>query len=490
MSKFNRIVNISSRLLSRDDATTNYEDAIAFELSPELTLYKMTCTNLVSEDKFYEAGETADANYLTAINAVEDSKFLLSLANFTRNEMHLRSVPVLLLAEAIKRDDLRHDGKSKIREYCPKILKRPDECCELLAYWLNVEGKPIPNSLKRGIRDSLSKFDQYQIAKYRNDDKDVSLSDVVRLCARDLIEEDNCFHKLVKGELKQERTWESTLSEKGNTKTSWEEILPNMGIMAVIRNLRNMLQQDVPVKNILAKFTDKAILNSKQLPFRWYSALKALIGVLSSLDQISVRAITDKLRYAMELSCQNVEKLKGRTLIAIDHSGSMDAVISEKSTVLRFETGAVLGALADKICDQAIVGLFGTTWKIIMPSSDILSTIATMTNTDVGHSTNAYLAIEWALKQDKPFDRILIFTDEQVYDTSGRASLAERLIRYRNKVNKNVKTYIFDLAGYSTSCMPEDANGVTLLAGFSDKALKLISLSEEEDMIERIKNNY
>jgi len=31
---------------------------------------------------------------------------------------------------------------------------------------INTYGKPIPNSIKKGLADSFGKFDEYQLAKY------------------------------------------------------------------------------------------------------------------------------------------------------------------------------------------------------------------------------------------------------------------------------------------------------------------------------------
>jgi len=488
MAKFNRDAKrlynsinsaIERQLIQRPDATLNFEGGLAFEQSSELRLYRMACTSLIGEDKFYQTAQEHDNDLFVTIGQVEDSKYLLKLARYVRSEMHLRSVPVVLLAEAATRNDLK--GTGLLRSYVPLILKRADEPTELVSYWLNKYGKPIPNALKRGIADALRAFDAYQLGKYRASDKQVKLKDVVRLCARHLIEEGNVFHQLVEDKLRSEGTWERAISEKGSTEESWTDILPRMGIMAVLRNLRNMLNAGVDVEAIKAKFTDDAILKSKQLPFRWYSAYKALQGVAS----VDTPEILDILNHAIALSCGVIEPLLGTTFIAIDHSGSMDQLLSNRGTVTYFETGAVLGAITQQVCQRSIVGLFGQDYKTVQlpKTAGILSNVAQLQATDVGHSTEAWKAIDWLNKSNIVADRIIILTDMQVYNLTDKGTprtLYGELIRYRQSMNPNVKTYIFDMAGYSMSAVPEDDAGVTQLAGWSDRIFDFVHAVERD----------
>ena len=62
------------------------------------------------------------------------------------------------------------------------VIVRPDDMLEILAYYEGKYGRSaVPNALKRGMRDSFSKFDAYQIAKYRGETRDIKLVDVVNL---------------------------------------------------------------------------------------------------------------------------------------------------------------------------------------------------------------------------------------------------------------------------------------------------------------------
>jgi len=84
------------------------------------------------------------------------------------------------------------EGKEYVRRTLNEIIERPDDMTEVLAYYINTYGKPIPNSIKKGLADSFGKFDEYQLAKY-NRKNAVKLKDILCLVhpkAKDEIQND------------------------------------------------------------------------------------------------------------------------------------------------------------------------------------------------------------------------------------------------------------------------------------------------------------
>ena len=69
----------------------------------------------------------------------------------------------------------------------------------------------------------------------------------------------------------------------------------------------------------------------------------------------------------------------------------MEAPISAKSSVERFDIGLILGSLANGFSDDAIVGIFGDTWKEIeIDKNKPLASALEMHRREgeVGYSTN------------------------------------------------------------------------------------------------------
>ena len=71
------------------------------------------------------------------------------------------------------------------------------------------------------------------------------------------------------------KSWEAIISEKGSTKKAWTEALEKMGHMALLRNLRNLLEKGIDPSEFVGKLIEGA-KDGKQLPFRYYSAYRAL----------------------------------------------------------------------------------------------------------------------------------------------------------------------------------------------------------------------
>lgn len=494
MSKFNQKQSLEDQYYNDPSAVQNFEGGLSFTPSKETELYLRCCTNLVGEDKFYVSGES-DLKTLRDLIKSCSREFILKLAVYCRKELHLRSLPIMLLCEASNMyEKYPEEDKSIVRKYAPKIIQRADELMETTAYWINVIGdgkiSNFPNALKKGIADSFYNFDEYQLSKYANRGS-IKLKDVFFIChprARNDKEYD-LFAKIVEDKLIPADTWERKISSKGSSTQNWEEIADKMGIMALLRNLRNFEQHKAKKAIAIAKnrFRDKkSVLNSKQLPFRWLSASKHVqdIGLLDALDE------------AMEISIKNVPKLPGTTVIAIDISFSMEAPISEKSTVKRWEVGAMLGALAHTISEKALVYIFAEDIATLpmRKRNAILENMKYVQKTlgSIGHTTNAYKVIDEVKNLDLNVDRIILLSDMQTYNTN-YFSNKQLSSEWKKFSQKSPQTYLYsiDVAGYGTASFLEKDKKVVLLGGWSDKVLNLISLYEKGGkIINYIKETY
>ena len=195
-------------------------------------------------------------------------------------------------------------------------------------------GKPIPNCLKKGLGKAMYKFNEYQFAKYNGGKKLVKFKDVLRIThVRPLTANmDILFGKILDDDLETPYTWETELSAKGNTKEVWEELIDSgrVGYMALLRNLSNIIESRASnidrALDILSNIDN--VKRSKQLPFRYFSAYRTL----QRYNEGSTK-VYDALELALRASVNNMKKLKGKTLIAIDNSGSMSCPVSDRTIV-------------------------------------------------------------------------------------------------------------------------------------------------------------
>lgn len=495
--------------------TTNYEGGEAYKLTPELKLYTRVCTSML-QSTFYEKSVSAQLAKLRDLIGKVDPLFVAQLAVYAREQMHLRSIPLVLAVELAK----IHSGDNLVRRMLNRVIARPDEITEALAYYSLANNRrgikklgKLQHQFKKGVGDAFNKFDEYQLAKY-NREGVVTLKDAVKLTHPKPGNEkqSQLIKKVLEGNLDTPETWEVKMSQAGQKRASkketWEEMINSnkMGYMAMLRNLRNFLKEDVSkecIDKVCAKISDpREVRKSKQLPFRFLSAYRALVGSPRTRqwgminddgmpDHPYRQKIVKALEKAVKISAQNMPLLDGSVLIASDVSGSMIQQISENSSVYQYDIGILMGMMAAERAENLTYGMFGSTWKpFALPSGDVLANVSAMYEkaNSVGLSTNGYKVLQWANEQVRKsplryYERIMIFTDCQLYG----GSIQKEWAKYK-KVVPFAKLYLFDLRGYGTSPLNLKDKDITLIGGFSDKVFNIIEAIETGgDVLDEIK---
>ncbi|HEX9509634.1 MAG TPA: TROVE domain-containing protein [Puia sp.] len=479
--------------------TVNYGGEKAFILTPQVELYTAVATAALN-DKFYTTAEEMLLRLRTLI-AKNDPGFVAKLAVYARENMYLRSVPLVLAVELAK----QHSGNGVVGKLVNRVVQRADEITELLAYYsLANERKDIKKlnklskQLQKGLAEAFNKFDEYQFAKY-NREASVKLKDALFLVhpkAKDEAQQ-VLFDKIVKDELLAPYTWEVELSALGQKKydslelkqgalrDKWEELIfsNKMGYMAVLRNLRNILEAEVS-KEALNKVCDylgnaQAVAKSKQLPFRFLSAYREL----KDLKNGRVSKVLDALEEAVLVSAENIAGYDENTkvVIAADVSGSMQKSISERSKVQSYDIGLMLAMLLQSRCENVITGMFGDTWKVVnVPKKNILANVQEFYRREgeVGYSTNGYLVVKDLLQRKKVVDKIMLFTDCQLWNSNNSGENIATLWAQYKQLAPGAKLYLFDLAGYGNTPLNVMRDDVYLIAGWSDKIFNVLSAVE------------
>jgi hypothetical protein len=443
-----------------------------------------------------------------------DPVFVAQLAVYARQKMNMRSVPMVLAVELAK----VHRGDSTVNRMVSGIVQRADEITELLAYYQLANQRKETKKLNRlskqlqaGLQEAFNRFDEYQFAKY-NRDAEVKLRDALFLVhpkAKDETQQ-ALFNKIVTNELETPYTWETELSALGQTKFAsgkekemafrmkWEELTDSrkIGYMALMRNLRNILEAEVSKKHIVKvceTLSDtEAVRRSRQLPFRFLAAYREISKVKSAY----AGRVMDALEQAVTVSAENIAGFGEGTkvLIACDVSGSMQRPVSPKSKIQSYDIGLMLAMLLKSRCRNAITGMFGDTWKVInVPTKGILSNVDAFYRREgeVGYSTNGYLVIEDLLKSGKQIDKVMMFTDCQLWNSRAHwweeAKITHLWEEYK-KISPNSKLYLFDLSGYGTTPLDITREDVYLIAGWSDKVFDVIAaIDRGSDALEEVK---
>ena len=487
------------------NTTINHEGARAYTLTPELELYSLVCTFALS-NKFYESQDSQMDRLVSLIKSVSPV-FVAKLAVYAREKMYLRTVPLILTVELAK----IHRGDNLISKLVQRVVQRADEIAELLAYYQKANNRTdakklckLSKQIQKGIKNVFEsgKFTEYHYSKY-NRKSEVRLRDALFLTHPKPVNDGmkHLFDRIANDTMSIPVTWETQMSEAGkmdspitSKKAVWEGLIDNnkLGYMATLRNLRNFLKEGVSISRITkvcAFLSDpEAVRKSKQLPFRFLSAFRMLGDNASEnhyqngLTHKDSFPNTDLVLIALEKAIkESIKNMSGffndkNILIATDVSASMIRPVSRNSVITTYDIGTVLSMMVNSVSNSSVTGMFGDTWKPVdFPNSDILKNANDLylREGEVGYSTNGYKVLEWAIDNDKKFDKIMMFTDCQLWNSYGNTTIQTIWDKYRAK-NPNTKLYLFDLQGYGTSPLNLLGGNVHLISGWSDKIFDIM----------------
>lgn len=410
------------------------------EKEKELERAVMSC--LLWEDTFYEYGVSIH-DRISDLCQYASTDFIEKLAIKARHSMNLRHVPLLLICCLAKKQTLR-------KEIVNEVVSRPDELTELLAiYWK--DGKcPISAQLKKGLALAFTKFNEYQLAKYNRAGK-VKLRDVLFLVKPKSNNEEQreVWKRLVANTLKTPDTWEVSLSSGANKKETFERLLQEnkLGYLALLRNLRNM--SEAQVSEDLIKTALETLDSSKILPFRFIAAAKYAPKLEKSLESALLKNLSGK------------ERLKGKTVILVDVSGSMISGLSSKSDMNRLDAACGVALICKELCEESVVFTFSDT-LIRMPDRNGFS-LSDKIKSQENECTHLWESVK-ELHTLENYDRIIIITDEQ---HNGKSL----------PVNPKGIGYILNVG--------TSANGIgfgnwTTISGFSESVIEYIQINEKE----------
>lgn len=516
MSRFNirtAKAQPTSRVTSTGRVLRTYEGGRGRERDARSELFLLAVSNFVSQQTFYESGADRDDRFQTLVRelAVTDPEWTAGLLGWLRGEGNLRTAAVVGAAEYVKArlEAGATEGPSN-RQVVDSVLQRPDEPGELLAYWTARYGRNVPKPVKRGIADavrrlysgtSLLKYDtasrgyrfgdilnlvhaapdpakawqgelfQYALDRRHNPDTAVPPASSRTLVAhrelmalpvadrRAVLTSDGGAERLAAAGM----TWEALAGwlQGPMDKAAWEAVIPSMGPMALVRNLRNFDEagvSDEVAARVAARISDPAeVVRSRQFPFRYLAAYRHAPSLRWSYP----------LEQALGHSLAQVPALAGRTLVLVDRSGSMFySRLSDRSELNRADAAAIFGtALALRAADADLVE-FGTTSNRVKYRKGesvlrILERFGDLGGTDTTDAVRRHY---------RKHDRVLIVTDEQ-YAHNRHGGPTEQ-------VPAHIPVYTWNLAGYRAGHGPSGEGNRHTFGGLSDAGFRMVPLLE------------
>lgn len=514
MSKFNlrraRATGISAVRADERPAGFTHEGAPGYARDTKSELFLLAVTSMVAEDTFYESATDRDARMRELIGraAIEDFEWTLGLVGWLRRGALLRSAAMVAAAEAVHAR-LAAGEVGGNRALVRAALSRADEPGEFLAYWTSRYGRRLPQPVKRGVADAaVSLYGERSLVKYDSDARGFRFADVLELThpvPRD-VRQSALFRyaldrrhdragtapaqlpvlaareRLLALPVAERRavlagslgepgdvlaqagmTWESLAGwlQGPLDAVAWEAVIPAMGYMALLRNLRNFDEagvSDAVAAQVAARLCDAdEVARSRQLPLRFLSAYRAAPSLRWAWA----------LEQALQTSLADVPALPGRTLVLVDRSGSMFMPLSRRGQVTRADAAAVFGVALAVRADAADLVEFGTSSRRVhvRKGTSVLAVANRMGNLC---GTNTAGAVR---KHYAGHDRVVLVTDEQAwagYDGADPTAV----------VPAHVPVYTFNLAGYPFGHGPSGVGNRYTFGGLTDQGFAAIPLLE------------
>jgi 60 kDa SS-A/Ro ribonucleoprotein len=302
----------------KENKAVNLAGGDAYVQTPETALASLLLTSFV-KDQFYRDTNQAKAD-LAALMAKVDPLFAAKAGIYARNVYGMRSITHVLAVELAA----AASGKTWAKAFYESIIRRPDDMLEIAALYRSLGGKNLPNAMKKGFAAAFDRFDGYQLAKYRGEDKAFKLVDLVNL-VHPVASGNNgeALRLLVEGKLKNKDTWEAKLSEAGQVAasdaeksemkaTAWGELISSgkLGYLALLRNIRNIAEQapELEADVVKALTNRERIKKSLVMPFQILVAMEAL----EASSVVEKRKLLNALTDAIDISLDNVPRFEGK----------------------------------------------------------------------------------------------------------------------------------------------------------------------------------
>ena len=511
-----------------------HEGGPAYSRDVKSELFLLAVTNMVGEDTFYERADARDVRFRDLVHAAtkEDADWAARFVPWLRNTANMRSASVVAAVEYIRA------GGPFGRRVIDSAIARADEPAEALAYFTSRYGRALPQPVKRGVADAATRlYNERTALKYDGLSRAWRMADVIELThakprdeaqsalfrwlldrrhdradaatpapvlrmlhahaelqalapaeRRALVEAGSVDADVAARLTAAGMTWESLAGWLGGAmdRAAWEVVIPSMGYMALLRNLRNFddagVGDDVAAR-VAAKLADPdEVARSRQFPYRFVSAYDAAPSLRWAYA----------LEKALEVATRNLPAFPGRTLVLVDTSASMSQrAFSRRSTMTPVKAAAVFGvALAKQGNAVDLYGFADGVFRHKMRrSASVLAEVERFVTRvgEVGHGTRIAESLRATYDGH---DRVVVISDMQTFADSRMHVVGGMGARYTqvavdpvagDSVPRSVPVYGFNLGGYRATVLDAGRGNRHEFGGLNDATFTMLQLLEQRE---------
>lgn len=530
MAPKERVVEVSSVPV---EDTVNRQGLPAYSLSDELRLISMLNT-LKLEPQYYRSENQTMKELRDLIErlGLVDPYFVAQCIVYSRclgeGMRSINHLAAALLAPFIAGEDYakRFYGAWDKKNKKGGCIYRVDDMSEIKDVFAALNQTTLTNAMKKGFASVIESLDTYQIGKYKK-----TVIDIANLVhpnskkSHAVIKSGDgnsmkALDALMRGFAVSADTWEVAQSEAGQEVAkavregklteekakevlaeakadNWEGLLKDgkLGILAALRNIRNMLLVHRPeIINALCDLVSNGdlIRSGKIMPYQIdyaYEVTKQEFG-----HSVEGRQVLQALVKGYEASVPNLaEALPGKTCVFVDCSGSMYTgcfVSGQRKTIQTSacEKAGLIAATIAKATNADIIQ-FGTRAQFYAydPNESVFSLGHKIGASNMG-GTSIPAPFELIRSCKNKYDRIIILSDNECNSPWGGSWTSTAYKRYVHDVCSPY-VYCVDLAAYGTKPLSGDKVNYYFGYGyamFEDIASKEFNPMQHIDKIRKI----
>ncbi|MBB4867563.1 60 kDa SS-A/Ro ribonucleoprotein [Pseudomonas nitritireducens] len=460
-----------------------------------LTQYAVTGT---FNDGCYQTGEGQLNKVIELAQAVSD-EFLAKLAVYSRTQGHMKDMPAMLLAMLTAR------GSDLVDVVFDRVIDNGKMLRNFVQIMRSgvVGRKSLGSKAKRLVKAAIARMDDYALwnASVGNEP---SLVDVMKLAhpkARD--EKRNAlygylmgkpvdvamlpvfireYEQFVKGERAEAplRVPFQKLTALPLKTSDWKRIAMNMKWEATRMNLntfgRHGLYADRGVVGMIAeRLSDRAeILRARVFPYQ-------LMTTLLNIDDSVPVEIKQALGEALQVSLENVPKVEGNLVIAVDISRSMANPASgyragATTKVRCVDVAALVGAAMIKNNPTARLVLFNNGAREFKVNRDAtVMVMAEDIRSMLNGGTNCGSVVRYLMQEKIKADHLVMISDNESWVGDTYHSQLSTLWAQYKRENKQARMINLDITPNEFSASDTGREDTLLVGGFSDEVFNVMA---------------
>lgn len=476
--------------------TTNEAGAPAYSLTSEQALAQFAATGCLSGTYYVTAGDQLDATLALAREC--EPEFVAKTAVYARQQGRMKDMPALLCAVLAVRDGA----------LLARVFPRVVDDGKMLRNFVQivrsgaVGRKSLGTLPRRLVREWLAGRSPEQLF-HASLGNSPSLGDVIRMVhpKPDDAARANFYAYLIgrpfdrdrlpepARQLELFRSGEAPLPDVNFQFVSalpladadWRTLALRSSWTTLRMNLNTFLRHGVfdcgETSLQLA-----ARLASRELVARANAFPYQIMTTLQNLDPRAPQTLRDALEQAMEIATANVPALPGRTVVAVDVSGSMRLPVtghrkgaSSKATCL--DAAAVLAAAVLRRNPSArVIPFHDRVVRVHLDAGESVARIAARLGSLPGGGTDCSAVLAELNRTAAAADTVVYFSDNQSWvdaDPNGRSTGMLTEWRRFKRRNPEARLVCIDLQPYRTVQAPV-ADDVTHVGGFSDEVFEIL----------------